>query len=353
MRILAGDIGGTKVHLGLFDAASGAPALIQVRTYASGSADRLEPLVASFLQTIDPVGPVGPVGPDQPGQRDIAAACFGVAGPVIRGVCRTTNLPWEISEGSLAESFGWSRVALVNDLVAMASAVEALHERGDGLVALNDAAGDPRGNRVVLAPGTGLGEALLVAAGNRWIPVASEGGHADLAPRTEVEIELLRFLQHRYGHASLERVVSGMGLGEVARFLLASKSLEPPAWLAEADPDAPGEAISHAALAAEPDPLAAAVMSIFVRCLAGAAGNLALTAMATGGVYLGGGIPPKVLPLLVDGAFMKAFVDKGRFSTLLESIPVRVILDQRAALLGAACLARDLLVPEAPRPAAG
>jgi glucokinase len=354
VKILAGDIGGTKVHLGLLDAAPAVPVLLRAETYASRSADRLEPLVAMFLETVlETSGSDPPEATGGAGEAGIVAACFGVAGPVIAGTCRATNLPWELSEAAIAARFGWSRVALVNDLVAMASAVAALHERGDGLLDLTRVPGDPGGTRVVLAPGTGLGQALLVAVDGRWVPVASEGGHTDLAPRTEVEIELLRYLEQRHGHASYERVVSGTGLAEVMRFLLGSRGLEPPPWLAVADPDAPGEAIGRAALAPEPDPLAAEAMSIFVRCLAGAAGNLALTAMATGGVYLGGGIPPKILPLLCDGAFLRAFTDKGRFSGLLETIPVRVMLDQRAALLGAACLARDLVGRAGAGPGAG
>jgi glucokinase len=328
LNVLAGDVGGTKVHLGLFrlDPDRTRPVPVAIETFASGSASGLEQLVEVFIERHP-----APIG----------AACLGVAGPVVDGLCRATNLPWLISERSLADRFGWDRVALVNDLQAMASAVALLD--ASELVDLNDATGDPAGNRVVIAPGTGLGQALLIADGHGgWLPVASEGGHCDLAPRTRLEIDLALHLERRYGHASYERVVSGRGIGEILGFLLSSRGLERPSWLAGEDLNSPGAAVSRAALAEAGDPLAVEVLEIFVRCLAGAAGNLALTVLASGGVYIGGGIPPKILPLLTTGSFMEAFTDKGRFGSLLGSMPVRVILNQRSALLGAARLAGDL-----------
>ncbi|MBN2123506.1 MAG: glucokinase [Deltaproteobacteria bacterium] len=324
--ILAGDIGGTKTHIGLFQQGKRRPRLRVLETYPSRAATGLDELVNAFLK-------------DHPSR--IAAACFGVAGPVVNGVCRTTNLPWMVSEARIARVIRGERVLLLNDLAATAWALPLLS--GRELHALNRPRPKKDQNSVLLAPGTGLGIALIIAGEKDRTPVPSEGGHVDFAPREESHIELWRYLCRRFGHASIERVLSGPGLVHIYTWLRDSGRYRESArignLLREEDP---ARAISEAALAGGPA-LCMEALRIFVDLLGAAAGNLALTGMATGGVYLGGGIPPKILPFLREGPFLEAFADKGRFRPLLERISVRVILNERAALLGAARAAADSL----------
>lgn len=270
----------------------------------------------------------------------IAAACFGVAGPVVDGRCVTTNLPWQLDEQSLAAAIPAQRVKLVNDLEAAGHGVLTLppHE----LAPLQ--AGRPRkGNMVVIAPGTGLGEAILVwdGAGHRVIP--SEGGHAEFGPRNDLEIDLLRFLRKEFGHVSYERVLSGPGLFNIYRFLRDTGVAPEPDWLGErlagGDPSA---VVSEVALTGR-DPLCARALDLFVSILGSEAGNLALKALAVGGVFVGGGIAPKISAKLAEGGFLAAFRDKGRCRDLMESIPVYLVLNPLAPLLGAAHVARALL----------
>jgi glucokinase len=316
--ILAGDIGGTKTLLALFDGDPRQPAVLS--TYPSREQTGLESMVAAFLA-------------EHP--AEVSAACFGVAGPVQDGIhVDTTNLAWPVDGPRVAEVLHLRSVALLNDLEANAWGIPALGP--DDFAVLNDGAPDARGNAAVISAGTGLGEAGLYWDGERHHPFATEGGHADFAPRGELEIELWRFLAAEYRHVSYERVCSGMGLVNIERFLRAHLREPRPQWLqermAEGDPAA---AISRAGLDGR-DPLAERGVDLLVGIYGAAAGNLALKLMATGGVYLGGGIAPKLLPRLLRGDFMEAFVDKGRFRSLLERIPVRVILNDQTALLGAA-----------------
>ncbi len=322
--VLAGDIGGTKTNLGLFKKGERRPLLTVFESYSSQDARNLEDIVGRFT--------------DKHGMS-ISSACFGIAGPVKNGRGRTTNLPWVVSEKKLKNRFGWRQVRLINDLTATAHAVPLLTKRE--LFTLNQGKKATRESLGLIAPGTGLGMALLVWRNGQHVPVPSEGGHSDFAPNNEAEIALWQYLHKRLGHVSTERVVSGPGLFIVYSWLKYTGQGTEPTWLAEKmNRDDPSKVISEAALV-EKDPLCVKALNLFVSVFGAAAGNLALTGLTRGGVYLGGGIAPKILPKLQEGPFMKAFVDKGRFEGLMHQIPVRVILNDRAALLGAAyCAAK-------------
>jgi glucokinase len=317
---LAGDIGATHTRLGLF--ASGTPEPGAFEIYSSRDHDGLEAMLRAFLEA-------------HPAR--IERACFGVAGPVRDGHARTTNLAWPVDAASLAAVLGLDRVGLVNDLVANAYGIAELEP--DDVATLN--AGDPAagGNVAVLSAGTGLGEAGLFWDGTRHHVFASEGGHSDFGPRNDAETALRAHLAAQHAHVSYERVCSGMGLVAIHGFLRIGGEPEP-AWLAAemAHHDA-GGVISKAGLDGR-DAVCVRALEMMVSVYGAEAGNLTLKLLATGGVYLGGGIAPQILPKLQDGAFMAAFTAKGRFADLLEAVPVHVILNDRTALLGAARLAR-------------
>jgi glucokinase len=320
--ILAGDIGGTKTALALFDDARGTEPLTELRRARYPSADHagLEEIVRAFLAD----------GPERP-----RVACFGVAGPVADGRARITNLPWLIDAAELAASFGFAEVELLNDLQAAAYGVMTLPRAS--MKVLQPAA-PVRGNVAVIAPGTGLGEALLYWDGERHHAIASEGGHADFAPQTDREIRLLVYLRTRLaGHVSWERVLSGDGLGQIYDFLRDVEGLaeSPDLALALQAAEDRNAAIAEAGLATG-DGLASEALAMFVTLLGAEAGNLALKGYARGGVVLAGGIPPRILPALSDGRFIRGFTDKGRFCGFLSGLEVRVALDTRAPLLGAA-----------------
>ncbi|MGH2607446.1 MAG: glucokinase [Tepidiformaceae bacterium] len=320
--ILAGDVGGTKTVVALFKEAEGALRLVRDMTLPSREFAGLGPIIRHFLET----------GP----RPKIDAACFGVAGAVIDGRCEATNLPWALDKQTLLDTIPTPRVMLLNDLEAAAWGLMELPP-GD-LMTLQ--AGLPRtGNMALIAAGTGLGEALIVCDGMRRIVVASEGGHADFAPRTELESELLAYLRGEFGHVSYERVLSGPGLFNIYRFLRERSGVAEPQWLKERmDRQGSSATISEVALAGE-HPLCVEALDLFAGIYGAEAGNLALKALAVGGVYVGGGIAPKIRAKLADGTFLAAFHDKGRFARLMESIPVRLALDPRAPLLGAARVA--------------
>jgi glucokinase len=316
--ILAGDIGGTKTNLALFDGDRREP--LELETFASREHDGLEPMVKAFLARHP---------------AEIEAASFGVAGPVKDGVyVDTTNLAWPVEGDRIARLVGLERIGLLNDLEANAWGIAALTD--EDFAVLNPGDPEARGNAAVISAGTGLGEAGLYFDGSGHRPFATEGGHADFAPRSDLEVELWRFLHAKYGHVSYERVCSGMGLVNIERFLRSRSGEARPVWLeqemAEGDSAA---AISGAALDRS-DAVCDEALDLLVSIYGAAAGNLVLKLMATGGVYLGGGIAPKILPRLRGGLFMRAFEDKGRFDDLLARIPVRVILNDQAALIGAA-----------------
>jgi glucokinase len=324
--VLAGDVGGTKTNLGLFQMGKRRPISKVIEMYSSRDAPNLEQIIGRFLDKH---------------QVSVISACFGVAGPLHDGRSKTTNLPWNISENSIRRRFRWDHVRLINDLTATAQAIPLLNNRE--LHSLNKAKARRGRNIALVAPGTGLGMALLIWTGKRYIPIPSEGGHADFGPNNEMEVELWQYLYGRLGHVSMERVLSGSGLFNIYSWLKDSGRHREPAWLAKniKEMDA-ARAITEAAIEHK-DPLCVKALDRFVSIFGAVAGNLALTGMTTGGVYLGGGIPPKMLPKLKEDIFMEAFTNKGRFKDLLDKIPVWVILNDKAALLGAACCALEML----------
>jgi glucokinase len=327
--ILAGDIGGTKTNLALFEeGADGQLAQIELRSFPSQDYEGLERVVAEFIR-----------GRKLP----LRAACFGVAGPVIGGVSRTPNLPWEVSAKSLASSLHLENVRVINDLEATAYGVPALNR--DQLVVLNQ--GEEKGsggNIAIIAAGTGLGEAALVWDGAHYHAMASEGGHADFAPRNELEMDLLRYLLTLKKRVSYERVLSGPGLVNIYNFLKARGHAEEPSWLKEAilASDDPAPIISETALAGKAS-ICVKALDMFAAVYGAQAGNLALVFKATGGVYVGGGIAPKIVDKLTDGTFVAAYMDKGRLSPMVIAAPVYVIMNPKTALIGAVHYAASLL----------
>ena len=319
--ILAGDIGGTKTRLGLFDPGAVRPRPLAVRVFVTLDFDDLTTMVAAFLED------------DAIRGASIDSACFGVAGPVVGDAAELTNVSWRVDGRRLAATFKWPRVSLLNDLQAMAYCVPVLHAAE--LHELQQGRAVEGGNLALIAAGTGLGEALLQWVDGRFMPSPSEGGHADFAARTEREIVLLRDLIQRYGRADVERVVSGPGLVNVHRVTHPGKCA---ASIDLEDPDAPA-LISASALGRRCDGCVEA-LELFVEAYGAEAGNLALRTLATGGVFIGGGIAPKILPALTDGLFLRAFRRKPPLEPLLEAMPVKVILNADAGLLGAAVYAK-------------
>jgi glucokinase len=322
VTLLAGDIGGTKTTLGIFSSQSGPRQPLAEATFASADYASLEVLASEFL---------GKAG------LTVTRASFGVAGPVVGGRADVTNLPWIVDERALAETLGLGRARLLNDLDAIAHAVPVLDE--SDLHTVHQGHPDRRGPIAIVAPGTGLGEAFLTWDGSRYKAHPSEGGHADFAPRDELQIGLLRYLLRDLERVSYERVCSGRGLPNIYRYLKETGHAEEPPWLRQelAAAEDPTPVIANAALDMKPPcPLCVATLETFVSILGAEAGNLALKVVATGGVYLGGGIPPRILPILEKGYFLEAFRAKGRLSDLIAPIPIHVILNPRTALLGAA-----------------
>ena len=319
--ILAGDVGGTKVHLALYDFINGKLEYSRDERFPAKDYSGLEEIVKEFL-----------------GAFTVTAACFGVPGPVRDGRLRLTNLPWTLDSRELSVSLGINHVFLINDLEANGYGVAEL--AADQIYTLSEGDASQIGNRALLAAGTGLGEALLIWNGHSHTPYPSEGGHADYAPRNEDEIDLLRFLKQKYnGRISQERVVSGQGLTNIYEFLREVRGIDEPVWLAERlAAEDPNAVITELALAAKSE-ICEKAMDMFVSAYGAETGNLALKILSVGGVYVGGGIAPRILDKLKDGRFMKAFTDKGRLSQLLINMPVRIILESRAALLGAAAYA--------------
>jgi glucokinase len=320
--ILAGDTGGTKTVLALCDESGrvGREEVFLCDEYAS-----LEAILDKFLRGREAHG--------------LAGACFGVAGPVVAGVAKITNLPWTISAVALSKKLGGIPVTLLNDLQATALGTLVLPDAAFAVLQPSTATIDVarHGPIAVIAPGTGLGEALLVHDGKRYIALPSEGGHADFAPTTDEEIELLRYLRKLYGgHVSYERVLSGDGIGDLYGFCRVQMGGSEPAWLAkEIAAGDRNAAVSKAALA-KSDAACVRALELFCEILGAEAGNLALRGLATGGVVIGGGIPPKILPALQSGALLARFNEKGRFAAWTKTLGVRVTLEPRAALLGAA-----------------
>jgi glucokinase len=316
--ILAGDIGGTHARLAYFQPQNGHLRLISEHVFPSRKYSGLGEIVSEFLQ--------------QSATRP-ESACFGIAGPVRNGRVETSNLPWIIEQSQLARQIQLPATLLINDLEASAWGIGGLGPQD--LVPLNRI-GPSAGNQAVIAPGTGLGEAGLFWNGSQYQVFACEGGHTDFAPQGDLQIELLRFLANRFEHVSYERILSGPGLANVYEFLREKDGAGEPAGFAEqlAQADAPA-AISRAALDGT-NPLAEKALDLWISVYGAEAGNLALKIMATGGVFLGGGISPKILSKLSGPQFLPAFLDKGRLRPLLENIPVHVVVNDRSGLLGAA-----------------
>jgi len=316
--ILAGDVGGTKTQLGLFDRSGDRPRPRVVREFPT----REFPDLSSVIQAFAAGGSLGDDG--------IEAASFGIAGPVVGETAELTNLRWVADARRISRTYGISRVTLLNDLQAMAYSVPVL--AGSEVHVLQNGNRDGRGNMALIAAGTGLGEAAIHGVIGTWIPLASEAGHADFPARNEREIDLVRDLLKRYGYAEVEHVVSGRGLVNIARMTHAGRCVAVPDLDA---PDAPA-AISTSALERR-CPACVEALEIFVEAYGAEAGNLALRSMAISGLFVGGGIAQKILPALTDGRFMRAFLHTASpFRELLATIPVKVILNEQAGLLGAA-----------------
>jgi len=324
--ILAGDIGGTKSLLAFFAPETGPRAAHHERSLPSRDYPGLAEVLEDFLRHAS---------------EPIEVACFGIPGPVVEGRSETPNLPWVVDARELRPVVGGD-VVLINDLEATGYGIATL--RPDELVTLSAGQPNPKGNAALIAPGTGLGEAILFWDGRRHRPSASEGGHADFAPRNAREIDLLAFLLKQFDRVSYDRVLNGTGLCRVYAFLKETGYADEPAWLAEemVRAEDPPAVISGVALEGRSE-LCVKALDIWVSLLGAEAGNLALKALATAGVYLGGGIAPKILPKLRDGTFLTAFHDKGRLSTLVGHMPVQVILNAKTALFGAARFALEQL----------
>jgi glucokinase len=316
--ILAGDIGGTKTILALFEGRGGGAPLVE-ETFSSRQHETFDEIVDTFVSRHRP---------------KVELAGVGVAGPVRRGRCEATNLPWVVDEDDLAKDLGISSAFLLNDLEAYAHGIGVLGP--EDVFVLNEGAPDAEGNRAVIAAGTGLGEAGLFWDGQTHHPFATEGGHTDFAPRDELETELLLFLLKEHERVSWERLVSGIGIVNIYRFFKETGREEEPDWLADAmRAGEPGAVIAQNARE-ERSSLCTRTLELFVALYGAEAGDLALKVMARGGVYVGGGMAPKNLDVLRRGAFMDRFTSKGRLSSLLQAMPVRVILNEKTGLLGAA-----------------
>lgn len=331
--VLAGDVGGTKTDLALYAlggsaADSDTPGLVLLReaTFPSKGHGGLEEILQAFLKAGD--------------EKPIAAA-FGIPGPVIDDLVVTTNLPWRVESAEVGKAIGTPHVRLMNDLET--TALGALFLQPGEFHVLN-AGKARRGNRAVIAAGTGLGQGFLHWNGRTHVPSATEGGHTDFSARDERDIELLRFLRQKFGRVSSERVVSGMGIGNLYEFVTGfekKRASEEVRRKIAAGEDV-GAVVGKAALDGS-DPVCVEVIDWFVRCYGAQAGNLALTVMATGGVYIGGGVVVRLLPKIISGGFLQAFRAKGRYEAFMDEIPVKVILNERCSRIGAAEAARAML----------
>ncbi len=325
--ILAADIGGTETVLALFDSTKGLERPLHEETFPSREYDSLEAIVSLFLQSV---------------HAKPTAASFGVAGSVVNRRSHIANLPWVIDADAICQTFDIPQVHLLNDLQAIAIAVP--HLTADVLCTLNVGQRDPTGTIGVIAPGTGLGEAFLVWTGHNYQICPTEGGHASFAPVTHEQLELLDYLELRFGHVSFERVCSGSGIANLYDYLSQTDRYEEPDWLLEAleQMSDPALVIINAALARKAR-ICVATLDLFVRILGGVIGNIALQELITGGFYLGGSIPPRILSRLQKPDFLYAIFYKGRFRDWVARIPVHVILDPKAVLHGAAWHALEVL----------
>ena len=328
--ILAGDVGGTKVHLALYRFEQAALQHVRDQKFSAPQYPDLQSIVREFLGAKDAQGPQN--------ADTIDAACFGVPGPVRKNVIRLTNLPWTLDSRQLARDLDIEHLFLINDLEANGYGINELS--ADQVFILSEGDSSQVGNRGLIAAGTGLGEGMMIWNGKSHIPMASEGGHTDFAPRNALEMELLQHLRAGLnGHVSWERVCSGIGLKNIYAFLRDVKKMEESSALRQRmQEEDPNSVIGELGESGENE-LCAKTLNIFVSVYGAEAGNLALKILAHGGIYVGGGIAPKVLKTMQSGAFMDAFCDKGRMHDLVANMPVRIILESRAALMGAAAYA--------------
>ncbi|HET9181365.1 MAG TPA: glucokinase [Candidatus Angelobacter sp.] len=322
--ILAGDIGGTHTRISLFQVNQHRLQKLVDRVYPSRDYKSLDEIVSLFVSNED---------------VRVLAACFGIAGPVMHGKVSTPNLAWVVDALQLAKLLQVPTVWLINDLQAHASGIDDLAEAD--FVPLNTAA-PSEGNAALIAAGTGLGEAGLYWDGIRRHPFACEGGHSDFAPRDELQTEMFRYLRQKFGHVSYERILSGHGLQNIYEFLRESRTEQEPAWLKGELGQAadPAEVISHVGLNGKAA-ICEHALDIFVSVYGAEAGNLALKLLATGGVFISGGIAARILPLLKQPAFLQAFISKGRLQPLLENVSVKVVNNDQVGVIGAARYAAE------------
>lgn len=313
--ILAGDIGGTHTRLALFEQGK----MVVEKKFTSKNYKGLQQIIEEFMREK---------------KYKVQAACFGVAGPVREGVCRTTNIPWIIDARELSQNLGIKAVKLLNDLEANAYGLKKLKK--EELFLLHTGQIHQQGNQALIAAGTGLGEAGLYWDGKEHYPFACEGGHADFAPRDERECELFLFLKKKFGHVSYERVVSGPGLLLLYQFLIETKREKSSAEVKkEMERNDPSQVVSEWGRTNR-DPACSQALDWFLSFYGAETGNMALKFLALGGVFVGGGIAPHLIERMKTGSFLSAFFDKGRFKSLLESVSIWVVLNDDAALLGAA-----------------
>lgn len=350
--ILAGDIGGTKTNLALYEWGSERAEPVRFETFHSADYKSLEEILEEFLTPPKPPTPLDELDAEIAGKDEekepeappepiaVSAACFGIAGPVVDNHSQTTNLPWVVDGPAIAKKFGIPRVQLLNDLEATAYGVLLL--RPDEVEVLNPGTLPKKRQALALiAAGTGLGEAILFWDGKSYRPMPSEGGHTDFAPTNDYEIELLRYLRSQYLHVSYERLLSGPGLHAIYEYVRDTKKNEP-TWLAEKiKAGNPAAEIAEAGLNGQAE-IATQALDLFASIYGAEAGNLALKSLSLDGVYVAGGMAPKLIKKLQDGTFMKSFTNKGRYKRLLSHMPVKVVMNQQTALLGAASVAGAL-----------
>jgi glucokinase len=320
--LLAGDIGGTKTIMALFSRAYGPLKPIAEHSFASGSYPDLDSIIMEFLLA---------------NKCSVASACFGVAGPVVNGKAKITKLPWQLNESKIKTAHNFKTVQLINDLVATGYGLPFLEHQD--LFTISEGLKEENGTIGIVAPGTGLGEAIFGWTGSRYLAIPSEGGHTDFAPTSAVELDLLRFFLEQYDHVSYDRLCSGRGIPDIYDYFKKNSQHAEPGWLAKqlAETDDQAPVIINTALDKNKQcSLCQITLNTFVAILGSEAGNLALKGLTTGGVYLGGGIIPRLVHDFPKEIFMASFTSKGRMSYLLEKIPVKVILNPKAAIIGAA-----------------
>jgi glucokinase len=327
--ILAADIGGTKTNLALYRVEEERFVLHVKQQFSSQSYLKFSEIIESFLDSV--------------GEIKIKSACFGIAGPVVEGRCKTTNLPWEIATQELQEQLNCENVYLLNDLEATAYGMLYLEE--NDILELNPNGVAKRGNCAVIAAGTGLGEAMLYFDGKRFHPIGCEGGHTDFAPQTKQQDALLGYLREKYPlHVSYERILSGPGIANIYDFLVQDGFAKEPQEMLQRDIATDKSALISKLALEQSEPLCVETLRLFVEIYGAEAGNMALKSFAIGGVYIGGGIAPKIIGFIKSETFLNAFVSKGRFTQMLASMPLYVSTNQETALLGALHFAKDKLV---------